>query len=237
MGNQGRLGSVDLCVKDFGVFLCVCASAHICSSKSKSQLLSWSVYCLKSKVIQSAAWLMNWLEKSTANYPDLSLIQHSAGQSRAWSLPANIHLGLLLAFTPSVLGVLTVQKPRLPLHGDVAVWLPGWEMRPAGSLGVKTSHWFSDVSEGQISFLLLRFIRRLIKGDRSMEGDSTFTSNRENGKKRDEGLYAVWNESSDALVTWKAKLCWGFIKAERIVEHLHHRVGTCEVDLCQLGWM
>lgn len=68
------------------------------------------------------------------------------------------------------------------LHNHAAAWLLGWEMRPAGSSGVKTSRWFSDVSEGQISFLLLRFIRQLIKEDRSMEGDSTFTSEWGKGK-------------------------------------------------------
>ena len=53
----------------------VCAHTLVYSYKSKLQPLSCHVYCLKSEVIQSAAWLMNWLEKSTANYPDLSLSQ------------------------------------------------------------------------------------------------------------------------------------------------------------------
>lgn len=161
---------------------CVCAYILVCSYKSKLHPFSWSVYCLKSEVIQSVAWL-NWLEKkkSTANCPDLSLIQHSTFSTQSVVPECKFPLQSVVGIY-CVVGVLTVQKPCLPLHGHVAIWLPGWEMRPAGSSGVKTSHWFSDVSEGQISFLLLRFIRQLIKEDRSMEGDSTLTSKRGKGK-------------------------------------------------------
>lgn len=135
--NQGALESV--CIKGSGplwalctltwVAACVCAHALVYSYKSKLQPLSCHVYCLKSEVIQSAAWLMNWLEKSTANYPDRSLSRHSAGWSgvrrlNANSPPQSVVGGDCLC----VRGVLTLQKLPLPLHGGL-----GWEMRPAGS--------------------------------------------------------------------------------------------------------
>lgn len=135
--NQGALESV--CIKGSGrlwalcthtwVSACVCAHTLVYSYKSKLQPLSCHVYCLMSEVIQSAAWLMNWLEESTANYPDLSLSRHSAGWSgvcwlNANSPPQSVVGGDCLC----VRGVLTLQKLPLPLHGGL-----GWEMRPAGS--------------------------------------------------------------------------------------------------------
>lgn len=182
MENQGTFETVGIYKMCVGVFvrMCVCAYILVCSYKSKLHPFSWSVYCLKSEVIQSVAWL-NWLEKKKIDCKLPWPVPHSAQQIQSVVPECKFPLQSVVGIY-CVVGVLTVQKPCLPLHGHAAVWLPGWEMRPAGSSGVKTSHWFSDVSEGQISFLLLRFIRQLIKEDRSMEGDSTLTSKRGKGK-------------------------------------------------------
>lgn len=57
---------------------------------------------------------------------------------------------------------------------------------------MKTSHRSSRVSEGQISFLLPRFIRQLIKGGRSIEGDSALTPRiAEEGRRKIKGPFGM----------------------------------------------
>lgn len=173
----------------FVVFGRLSACKHTSLSKSLNYKPSPGVFLVlrASWFNQPPDWWLDW-RKSTASYSDLSLVERGAWMQ-------NFHLW---AHSPGIyrlraLAALTVQKRRLLLGaGDAAVWLPGWKTRPAGSLGVKTSRWSSDVSEGQISFLLPRFIRQLIKGDRSMGGDSALTPKRGKRKREIKGLYAAW---------------------------------------------
>lgn len=106
-----------------------------------------------------------------------------------------------------------IKSPPRPL------WRDG-ETKPAGSSGVKTSCWFSDVSQGQICLSCRRFIRQLIKEDTSMEGDSTVASERaesEIGEMRTLMPYGMkivtcWRHSNKArLEVYRSKaLAWGW---------------------------
>lgn len=85
------------------------------------------------------------------------------------------------------------------------------ERKPAGSSGVKTSHWFSDVSLGQISRSCRRFIRQLIKDDRSMEGDCTVVSKTVESKIGETRINKAWlefRESKALAYRWSIEIKW-----------------------------
>lgn len=98
--------SVGVCVR---IYTCLFSQVQITTVLLQwwfNQLPDWWIDCRNRLQI-------------TLTSPSLST---AAGWSGAWSPNANSHLGLLLPLTACVLGVLTVQKLRLPLQGDAAVW-------------------------------------------------------------------------------------------------------------------